>query len=568
MPRLSGDELLPGTITDEPTPLGRMTPSPSPPPPYPEPEQERDQDTAPLLPAPITHTGPQAPLCDPLLFACTDIAWLDAGLCCETIGAAFHLPNGSTDGAATPRASARKQLLTLSEIDRLLTHVSQHSPKTRRDTPMIMRAHPVPWMNAGCGAPELEPPASETAKQYPPLSEQEKENLGKPKPMSASYTSFDLPLATDPRLYDLYVNFSGGFRMGKLLENLDSLAGAVAYRHCLPVEVAADGRATQNFHAEAAKAGLYIATASADRLDMFGVLNHENVRDLRFSGFVTWTGNSSMEVFVKMEGTRPGSTESDTLMLGRFAMVARDTHTGKARKVPQLIVETPEEQSLWDFGQEHKDHRMAIAKRTLDKAPPDAREAAELHELMRRARDAKDNTLDGEIMVPMADTVNESVQLMFPQERNLHGKVFGGFLMRQAYELCFTTAATFAHAPMRFQSLDQIVFRLPVPIGAIVRLTSKVLKTTKPTDEFDNEAKAHIMVKAEVEDVETGDRQETNTFYFTMKKPRGKVIGRTVVPSTYYETMQYLEGSRRLEVGDEVRKLYMARTPANEETGA
>ena len=24
----------------------------------------------------------------------------------------------------------------------------------------------------------------------------------------------------------------------------------------------------------------------------------------------------------------------------------------------------------------------------------------------------------------------ESVQLMFPQDRNLHGKVFGGFLMR------------------------------------------------------------------------------------------------------------------------------------------
>ena len=38
-----------------------------------------------------------------------------------------------------------------------------------------------------------------------------------------------------------------------------------------------------------------------------------------------------------------------------------------------------------------------------------------------------------------------------------------------------------------------------------------------------------------------------------MKKPDRKPIGRAVVPSTYYETMQYLEGSRRLEVGDEVR---------------
>lgn len=56
---------------------------------------------------------------------------------------------------------------------------------------------------------------------------------------------------------------------------------------------------------------------------------------------------------------------------------------------------------------------------------------------------------------------------------------------------------------MRFQSLDQIVFRLPVPIGAIVRLTAKVLKTTLPSPE-NGAAKAHIMVKAEVQDVETG----------------------------------------------------------------
>lgn len=91
--------------------------------------------------------------------------------------------------------------------------------------------------------------------------------------------------------------------------------------------------------------------------------------DLRFSGFVTWTGNSSMEVFVKMEGKRLGEEHSDTLMLGRFSMVARDTHTGKARRVPPLIVDTPEEKVLWDFGQEHKDHRVAVSKRTLDKAP-------------------------------------------------------------------------------------------------------------------------------------------------------------------------------------------------------
>lgn len=41
-------------------------------------------------------------------------------------------------------------------------------------------------------------------------------------------------------------------------------------------------------------------------------------RDIQFSGFVTYTGSSSMEVFVRMEGlgTRPGD-EPKTIMLGK-----------------------------------------------------------------------------------------------------------------------------------------------------------------------------------------------------------------------------------------------------------
>ncbi len=76
--------------------------------------------------------------------------------------------------------------------------------------------------------------------------------------------------------------------------------------------------------------------------------------------------------------------------------------------------------------------------------------------------------------------------------------------MRLAFELCFTNAAIFASKPMRFLSLDQITFRLPVPIGAVLRLSSKVVHTTQPFDGPDGEAKAHIMVRAEVEEVETG----------------------------------------------------------------
>jgi hypothetical protein len=58
---------------------------------------------------------------------------------------------------------------------------------------------------------------------------------------------------------------------------------------------------------------------------------------------------------------------------------------------------------------------------------------------------------------------------------------------------------------MRFLSLDQITFRLPVPIGAVLRLSSKVVYTTEGSaDEQGGGAKVHIMVRAEVQEVETG----------------------------------------------------------------
>ena len=280
-----------------------------------------------------------------------------------------------------------------------------------------------------------------------------------------------------------------------------------------------------------------------------------------------------MEVVIKMEGSHPHQPgHMDTLMLGRFAMVCRDSATQKARKIPPLIVETEDEKLLWQIGAEHTQRKRESSRNALDKVPPSSEEAKELHELMLAVGDNKMTTIDGQEVVQMKDTEMESVQLMFPQDRNLHGKVFGGILMRLAFELCFTNAALFASEPMRFLSLDEITFRLPVPIGAVLRLSSKVVHTTMPHDGPDGEAKAHIMVRAEVEEVDTGVsvtsalkprrsidlqiRRETNTFFFTMAMEGSKPLGRTVVPTTYAEAMHYLEGKRRLEVGDEMRGLY------------
>lgn len=43
----------------------------------------------------------------------------------------------------------------------------------------------------------------------------------------------------------------------------------------------------------------------------------------------------------------------------------------------------------------------------------------------------------------MSVTAHKSVLLMHSQERNRHGNIFGGYLMRTAYELAWGTASLY-----------------------------------------------------------------------------------------------------------------------------
>ncbi|PWN99645.1 hypothetical protein FA09DRAFT_359067, partial [Tilletiopsis washingtonensis] len=56
---------------------------------------------------------------------------------------------------------------------------------------------------------------------------------GKPKRMHDSYVELSLPFRSQPDILERYIATSGGIRLGKLFEDLDSLAGDAAYTHVL-----------------------------------------------------------------------------------------------------------------------------------------------------------------------------------------------------------------------------------------------------------------------------------------------------------------------------------------------
>jgi len=145
--------------------------------------------------------------------------------------------------------------------------------------------------------------------------------------------------------------------------------------------------------------------------------------------------------------------------------------------------------------------------------------------------------------------------------------IFGGFLLKQTFELAFTTAAAFAHARPTFVSLDPSTFLNPVPVGSILYMTAQVVYTDPPLigapgekfDENSEYTRVQIRVDTKVRDVEHGRSKPTGQFNYTFN---GECYSKVsiaitltftvpknirVMPRTYQEFMYYLEARRRAE---------------------
>ncbi|KAF9154007.1 hypothetical protein BG015_002150 [Linnemannia schmuckeri] len=348
--------------------------------------------------------------------------------------------------------------------------------------------------------------------------------------MQDSYTEIILPFKTDKALLEEYINVGGSLRHGKIMEDLDALAGAISYKHT------DDGKPDSS--------PLTIVTASVDRIDLLKPLG---VCDLRLSGHVTYVGYSSMEIYMKMEEInkdKPGQ-HGDTILVARFTMVARDALTGKAAQVNPLLLRDDNEKKLFQMGEDHKTKKRVATDSALTKLPPTQEERFLIHDLYleySKYDDPQNKTNKPDDVEWMADTKMSAVHIMQPQDRNIHDKIFGGYLMRLAYELAFCNASSFIASRPTFLALDEISFRKPVPIGTFLALDSQIVYA-----EGGDHHSFQVMVKADVLDVKKGTRETTNTFWFTFTDP---VKGTNrIMPKTYAESMLYLEGKRRRMLG-------------------
>lgn len=352
----------------------------------------------------------------------------------------------------------------------------------------------------------------------------------------ASRVEVSYNFSQDPLLMETYRNPWGNLRKGKLMEDLDALAGNVAFFH-----VVADG-----------KEHPLIVTASVDRIRFKRkkeIAKGKGMLDQHLSGQVTWTGSSSMEIRMQC---RDLDDTGEEWLEAYTTFVTLDPKTKRPIPIPQLQPQTAEERALFDAGAARAALRKQRRQNQNDDAP-----SASLNKLAKSLLDQaapllRMPTLADPHACLQSQTVLQNALIAHPQVRNLHHRIFGGYLMRVAYELAYANAYLFGGVRPRFVEVDEVRFTKEVNIGDLLVFSSKILYTQEmPPVQKDGNTYAtthlHVQVEAWVTEPEQIKATSANQFYYTMEVKReisGGAEGndhrqvRAVLPANWDEALQ------------------------------
>jgi acyl-CoA hydrolase len=130
---------------------------------------------------------------------------------------------------------------------------------------------------------------------------------------------------------------------GKLMSDIDMMASITAVRHCRKE----------------------VVTASTDSVDFLSPITMQD--SVCMESFVTWTGTTSMEVFVKIIAENLLTGDRKIAATAFLTFVALDDN-GKPTAVPGIIPETKEEKKLFETGKERAEKRKLHRKSSKELA--------------------------------------------------------------------------------------------------------------------------------------------------------------------------------------------------------
>jgi len=336
--------------------------------------------------------------------------------------------------------------------------------------------------------------------------------------MRPNETSFyqTLPLRTDLNLRRRFMviddpDLQGNLRFGLLLEILDKVAEETALKY------------VNRFHPEAR-----VVTAAIDNI----LVRHaaDVTKNLIFAARINHIGRSSLEVGIRVE--QPGDPTNHVASC-YFTMVARSGVGENATSVPLPPLEYRDELEKNRAAKalarrdEYRRHQAALLE-------PPTREEYEIFSALHKAQE--EPGFQGLLAGRLA---TDSWERMVPEFENVPQKIFGGYLIRRAYELAAICAELVAPDRSIVAAVNRINFYEPVRMGDKLHYTARVVYTN---DSF-------VCVEANIERI-SRDRTSSalsNSCLFTFVNVDNDLKHLPVppvYPTTYAEDARYLTAHR------------------------
>ena len=233
-----------------------------------------------------------------------------------------------------------------------------------------------------------------------------------------------LPFSKCPEMRLKFTRFySPSLRIGRILEILDYIGVTTTYKYLYQTR-------------EEEKLAT-VVTACVDNMNFYAPIDANS--DLIITSYASYVGSSSIEVQIDLWQDQPakdnGFTDDGQSLKASavFLFVARDKKDhSKSFKVPALSFDGEEDAERcnmrYQIGLKHQQKRKRESQDSLWKKAPSQEENDFVHKYFV-------NSIEKDGKINIRDTLMEKNLLMHTQDRNLHGKIFGGFVMREAFEI-------------------------------------------------------------------------------------------------------------------------------------
>ncbi|KAH8251328.1 hypothetical protein KR032_007992 [Drosophila birchii] len=341
--------------------------------------------------------------------------------------------------------------------------------------------------------------------------------------MKDSHTTAFVALQSDPLMRQLFIRAFGSslLRMGKILEQLDLIAVWICHRHVYLPKLP-----------EGVPLPYTFVTLFIDHVN-FLVQKFKPDVDLQLSGYVSWTGHSSMEVTTHVR------QNEETLARAIFIVEGRNATNSGPAPINPLVPGNEIEKCFHSAALERHEQREKQKQGSGSLLQPTKEEENVMHDIFLRTRGSKDSFKRG-CLPPDSRWISEwhrSTTLHpFPENRNASNTIFGGFIIRNAIETSYIAACLYSGSYALIQFVSDVTFAQQIPVHCFMKFTAYVVYT--------HGKYIQLMTVVNSQDAVNLTEVHTNTLHLTYEADHPIP---EILPKSLHETLWYLDGRRHFE---------------------